>query len=527
MPSANVSVKIVTLQKTVTSGQKTYPLYIGFLPAEDIAKIADAPAFTPSTPNREIAESILTPPVTQWQRPLDTARTSRIEQLFNGTGEFMPNPVLLSESVPSHGTVTVSERTIAGVPSGVHEVNVIVPAQGETKPLWILDGQHRINGLGKSAQRRDPVPFVLLLNRSGAHYSGPDLAKIFAQVTTTAEKLDDLHNEWLTFAFGLKAYGSPNANEQRHRDAMTAVAHLCRWPVIPESGGKTNPFFDHVQFNHHKTRTAAAPGGFSYSCVELKDLLFQSYYKQPPTSGQHLPPAALARQFLLAHDALRQVVGAPQETSAFFGDAHHGQRIMQDAFVSGILAYLLVHGHPDSWTDVLTGLRFPQTDWTFSSWTVSLSGANVTTSKAVAMRVLVEAFRQQALQPGTNNVGDYLQGDKAQLVFQAYSLKSNGKPDLSTVKEFSVDPGSVKTENIGSRTHVKLKTTSSNVAKCHISDRQSPPGRLVEYHSHLKKGMALTPAHTKPLQLLVTFYYYGGMKREGNLTIGWGNPAIA
>jgi hypothetical protein len=516
------SVKIVTLQKTVTSGQKTYPLYIGFLSAEDIAKIADAPAFTHATPNREIANSILTPPVTQWQRPLNETRVSRIQQLFNGTGEFMPNPVLLSESVPSHGNVSVSQRAVAGVPTGMYEVEVAVTDSDQPKPLWILDGQHRINGLAKSAQKGDPVPFVLLLNQSGAHYSGPDLAKIFAQVTTTAEQLDDLHDEWLTFAFNLRSYGPPNPNEQRHRDSMTTVAHLCRWPQIPGGGNKANPFFDHIQFNHYKPRTTPDPGGFSYSCLELKDLIYTSYYSQPPVGGQHLSPSELAGQFLLFHDALRQVVLPPQNESVFFGDANHGQRIMQDAVITGCMAHLLQHGIPVSWAGLLNQLNFSQTAWDFSSWTVSLSGANVSSSKKVATRVFVEAFRNMALQPGTNNLGDYLQGDKAKVVFQAYSLKPNGRIDPSTLKEFSVDGGSVKTENIAPRTHVKLKGMSSNVAMLRISDRQSPPGRLVEYQGGLKPGMQLNPqAHTKPLQLLVTLGHYGGVRREASLTITW------
>lgn len=521
MPNPQQTVKIVALQQTVVSGQKTYPLYIGFLAARDIARIADAPAFTEVTPNQEIATGILTPPVTKWQRPLNDARVSRIRQQFSGTGEFMPNPVLLSESVPSHGQVSVSQSFVAGVPTEMYGLQIAVPDAGEPKPLWILDGQHRIHGLMKSAQKGDPIPFVLLLNQGGAHYSGPDLAKIFAQVTTSAEPLDELHDEWLTFAFQLKEYGPPDPTHQEHRDAMTTVAYICRWPLIKDGSTRTNPFFDHVQFNHFKTKTTPDPGGFSYSCRELKDLLYRSYYAEPVTTPPHLAPKELATQFLLAHDALRQSV-TQQQASVFFGDQGHGQRIMQDAFITGCMGYLLAHGIPVSWAGLLNTLNFGQTAWDFSSWTVSLSGANVRDSKQVATRVFVEALRTKALQAGTNNLGDYLQGDKATVTIQAYSLKPNGRVDAGTIKEFSVDGGSVKTENIGNRTHIKLKRSSSNVATLRISDRQSPPGRLIEYQAELKRGMKLvSPAHTNPFQLLVTLGHYGGVRREAKLTITW------
>ena len=54
------------------------------------------------------------------------------------------------------------------------------------KRFWIIDGQHRISGLGHSscAQKNNYIPFVLL---HGDDYTGPDFAEIFAMVTTKAD----------------------------------------------------------------------------------------------------------------------------------------------------------------------------------------------------------------------------------------------------------------------------------------------------------------------------------------------------
>ena len=81
----------------------------------------------------------------------------------------------------------------------VRDLEIPIPGSGQSPPLWIIDGQHRITGLGdsKCKQRDNPIPVVFLLNDGGSSYNGRNLAKIFAQVTTEATPLAKLHKEWL------------------------------------------------------------------------------------------------------------------------------------------------------------------------------------------------------------------------------------------------------------------------------------------------------------------------------------------
>ena len=119
----------------------------------------------------------------------------------------MPNPVLLAKNAFVHG-ITIGQKTIDGMPYNTGTFIIEVPdtdGDPSQRPLWILDGQHRIAGLSKSQQKNDPVPLVLLLDDGSGSYTSPLLASLFAQVTTAATKLDDLHNEWLTYAFELGA----------------------------------------------------------------------------------------------------------------------------------------------------------------------------------------------------------------------------------------------------------------------------------------------------------------------------------
>lgn len=211
-------------EKQIISGGNCYPIFVGFMSAEDILKIAKVPSFEHSTKNEAIATHVLTPPVKEWQRPLDTFRRDRIASVFDNTGEFMPNPVLLSENVLENiSTINILPKTLVGnVTSDSWIVEIEEPNQNQEKPLWIIDGQHRINGLAISAQKGNSIPVVLLLSKGMNYYDGPTLAKIFAQVTTAAEKLDDIHNEWLTYSFSLGKY----RNDANLSKAMQAVAKL-------------------------------------------------------------------------------------------------------------------------------------------------------------------------------------------------------------------------------------------------------------------------------------------------------------
>ncbi len=82
----------------IAVGNQTYPIFIGFLSGADLVTIAEAPAFTEMTTHEQIATNILTPPIKDWQRPLDQARVQKIADVYSNNSELMPNPVLLSEN---------------------------------------------------------------------------------------------------------------------------------------------------------------------------------------------------------------------------------------------------------------------------------------------------------------------------------------------------------------------------------------------------------------------------------------------
>lgn len=484
----------------------------------DILQIAGVPSFSASTNHDVIATNVLTPPIREWQRPLGTDRVNAIALLFNDTGELMPNPVLLGENVAGvHPAITiVPVQAPGGGPTGIFEVQFVPRTDQEEPALWILDGQHRINGLANSLQKLNEVPVVFLLNANGNFYSGPLLAKLFAQVTTSAQKLDDLHNEWLTFAFNLGKYSNVNTQGSRHKKSMESVAEICKRPLL---GGITNPFFNQVKFNIHKTATPA-PGGFSYTCEELEALLFNYYFSRPATAG-HLSPSVVAEQLVLAHSALQANVSNPGN-SVFFGTGNYGQGIMQDAFIAGVLGYLGTNGIPPDWSSLLQMLAFHTTNWHFN-WVGSLNGTDQTVSKNLATTLFIESFVKKALPVvGSTSIADILRGNNAEIELEFSLLTGTGRPKKQGRTTLKLQTGNIKTQQIAPAGHVKLVARSINVGALTITDKNSPPGRVVEYKEIAGRGLLLTAAlHAKPLMLLIQMRHYGGNVSSASLDIDW------
>lgn len=513
----------VYCQKTeITSGSNVYPIYTGFMRAADILAVASAPSFNPATLNCEIAKNATEDPVKQWQRPLDPNRVDVITRLFSDTGEFMPNPVLLSENVTTAaGNITIDPTFASGsIPMPLFKVEISTPTSQDDKPLWILDGQHRINGLGNSLQAHNMIPVVLLLNQGGSYYSGSTLAKIFAQVTTTARGLDDMHGEWLTFAFHLgKSYSRDNPQHREHHRAMECVAELCIRQHV-RNGALPNSFWDKVQFSHFRPG-GPAPGGFAFTCGDLKQLIWSHYYHEPGIAGvAQLEPAALAEQLALAHRSLTHNVTGPHSNTVFFSTGAAGQRIMQEAFLVGVLTHILHHGTPSSWDVLLKNLAFDSTDWNFS-WVRSLHGRANKLSKDLAATVFREAFRTGNLPPGSATIADFLRGNNASITLEFSELTSTGRPQRRGRKTMELTKSMTTSTNITPRTHVKMIGMTGNVGRVEFVDAQSPPGRPV-YHERIERpGLRLDGTVSNPLKLRIILHHYGDNDSAIDLDISW------
>ena len=398
-------------------------------------------------------------------------------------------------------------------------MDVEIPAPASSKPLWVLDGQHRIQGLSRSSQKASALPVVLLLNPDATVYSPTMLAKIFAQVTTEATPLMDLHQEWLTFAFRLDSYDRARPHHTEATQAMEAVAELCRQPVFG-TPPLANPFHNCVRFNDHDLHPPGpAPGGFRYTCTEFKELFFKHYYNASALHP-HLSPDDLCCEFIKAFNALTAEVSAPQQNTVFFGSATgHEQKIMQDAFICGVLSALLQHGSGIDWRALLTKLQFASTSWDFKSWVVSLNGTKQTMSRKLAIDVFSHAFRDMSLPTTPGNLADYLQGNNAKVTFAFSNITSRGKAAVSGRSFLDVSGGQTLSQGIAPAKHVKVFNKSSNIAQLELVDTHSPPASPILLPP---KGHVLKPSRDRsPITLDVKMHHYGGTMKQAKLTLNW------
>lgn len=511
-------IRINALKKMIESGEKRYPIYLALMEAEVISEIADVPNYEDSTTNADIARNVSTVPVKEWQRPPIPEKIDEIRQLFSNSGEFMPNPILIGENPHTNVPPRVGPLLIAGNVTPVWELQIDQAPSGSEKPLWILDGQHRVAGLSKSAQSSNPVPVVFLLNQGSHYYSADTLAKIFAQVTTSATPLGALHKEWLSYAFKLNHYSTKEHRSTEQKKSMAAVISLCMKSSL---GGQPNPFYDRIQYNDRLSTSKIQPGGHVYSCIELKDIVSAFYYSAQKSQAE-LDPDHLAKEMCLARIALASVIRTPVDLSVFFGDESHHQKIMEDAFWSGVLRYLAAHGVPQSWKDILRTLHFDSTNWDFS-WKISLHGRHQSTSKKLAIKVMENIFSNRQLPIGSNSIADLLLGNGAEFELEAFRLTSNGRRSAKQTRVLDVRRGDNRSFPIEPCVGIRLRNRSLNIQEVIVTDKQAAPGTLVEYKEVLRNGgMKLHETrHKNPLELLFTLKHYGGVTSTADVRILW------
>jgi len=521
-------VRISCLREVISAGDRTFPLFVGFASASDLVRVASAPSYRATDPQRVIASRVLEPPVSDWQRPLDEDRVVDISKIFDDPENLMPNPVLLSANVDVDPIVPVSIAGQGGAPTGVYEVRIPVPETGQQFPIWILDGQHRINGLAHSGQFANRIPVVLLLSAGMSNsYDGRDFASIFAQVTVTAKALAPIHQEWLTYSYQLGHYAEDADDCELHTEAFKTAAILCSEPSLPDDGPK-NPWFNAITFNPEDGAPGVRRSGFNNDCTELKALLLKHYYRPASALGTTLDAEEVAPELAAALTALEHVVSDPQSESVFFGKLPYGHKVMQDAFLAGVCARLVASAPPESWKDLLTALKFVDTNWNFT-WASTRGGNAGNVSRRLAEAVMSRAFREQAVPSAAGNLADYLRGNRAEVVVVCSGLKPNGGPSKVGRTEISLLRGDDLSQNIGSLRHIKVlqpgrkgptKSTSDNIGKITVyyGDRTGPP---VQVSGITGAGLNLDTWGPSPLKLAISLEHYGDIGTEANLEISW------
>lgn len=533
---AEVSVDCLRAEHQVLA--QRYPLFVGFLAADRLAAIAESPHFALDTTHQQIASNVQGSPVREWQRPLDQARADEIRRIFSTSNEIMPNAVLLAAPDPSRLTFTPQSGRL-------WTVSVTEPLPDERKPLWILDGQHRIAGLSSSAHE---VPFVLLASHNqSAQYQESRFAKIFAQVTTTAEGLHILHNEWLTYAFDLGKYetASGGARAVQQKKAMSTVIELCNVRYLDTDETLSNPFFDRIAFNPGSVKRTTAPkpvgpakGGFQYTAVDLQTLVNDSYFASDFTS-KVLSPSEIASQIGLAYEALvdcHDAAARPQ--SVMLNAPPVGHSALQNAYMHGVFRYLATNGAPDDWTEVLAARAFRSTDWSKGAWSGERGGTEGNINRKLARSVFqslfeggLDALFLDGAPDYDVDLGEYCSGDIGfGLELRGQRIRPNGRrlpfnpaEDPQTLVAAGTATSRLRIDALRA---ISIGATTPNIVSVDVRETGRPFERHWAYNN-LKSGLALTESHLyrELVELRFEFTFYGGSQKDPKVKIQWSDAA--
>jgi hypothetical protein len=459
----------------------TYPLYAGFLPASELVKIAEVPSYSREKSHHQIAADVFTPPIDQWQRPLSQEKVNKIKEVYNDNSKdnLMANPILLATANqnlhPPKISVNVKPKYYPG-PNGA-----LIPAESlytveinyeesSRRPIWILDGQHRVHGMSESVQKNENIPFVFL--HQSELYPPPFLAEIFTHVTTGAEPMQPIHGEWMKYAFKLDEYKSVS-----HEKAMGTVINLCKethFDRIP------NPFHNKIQFNPYQPPPKWY--AFDFNALEWKNLIAENYYGK---SGQ-LEPGILAGEIVKAIKAFESLDNRKDNSSKLFSDSNP-QRMLAEALTIGLLSHL---------SDTTLGLRsfeewrsfFQDTrrsvekcNWSlpFVKTIGALSSSNSNPSRKIATRCFIDFFKNpENLQ--NQLLTDYLSGIGATLKLTAWDITPAGKRNKNSIHPYTFSPSAgVLPINLSiqdiSRGKISIESITSNLIITDVRDGTRKP----------------------------------------------------
>lgn len=126
---------------------EAHPLYVFSLTGEELLALADISRLSRNDAGKLIG----------YQRPEVKRHVQDIVNYLNGDQVVFPNSIILALSSQVHFVRSRGPEVDDGLAAaGILEIPL--PAEGGTKPAWIVDGQQRALALSKSKRKHFPIP---------------------------------------------------------------------------------------------------------------------------------------------------------------------------------------------------------------------------------------------------------------------------------------------------------------------------------------------------------------------------------
>lgn len=515
-------ITVTCLKTDVAIGGVSYPVLMAFLTAEELLRVAEVPNFDRAKKHSDIANSLRQQPLDEWQRPPEMDRVKRIADVFSDSGSpsLMANPVLVGNSTNASGNWKLTPKMVGtGVKAPVPDVFELELTETSPKPLWILDGQHRILGMSKSTQKSQKIPVVLLVD--AAVYPSPFLAKMFTQVTTEAKPMKRLHGEWMSYAFGMADYQEP-----AWRNAMQASVELVSLAVVD---GSQNELLNNIKFNPYEDAGDASFRTLRWDVRGWNEVLVKHYYGQSTTTP-FLAPKALAENIIRFIRAVVELDGYRDSGSRLLHNNGSEHPMLFDQLLRTFLEFCAHTGAQKAqaeWKQFLSddGRNFGACDWRLP-WVVtsgSTSGTAFRPSKK-ALRLAMAWLFNEPHRLNTFPLAEILRGP-GDVLLEGFARTSKGnKQTKKDVVRHKISGGNPKfnlSQDGIARRDVRFRTLEGSLASVvSVEWRGMQPTKRWSADDYIDLSSLGAAGSTVTLQV-ETYCYSSDSRQEITVTLLW------
>jgi DGQHR domain-containing protein len=181
-------------------------IYVASIPAWELDLVSKVPAIEKKLSHIETSKRVLdcTRKQNNWQRRLNSSNQVSISSFFDREDTFFANPIIL------HAGMNNSIKFDYDAKKLIIDINFFNERKwsmdedtfDDSRPLTIIDGQHRIRGAANSIKNSHrKIPVVILPSGISESKAG----SIFAEINTLSKPLDDKHRIFLAHRFGVKS----------------------------------------------------------------------------------------------------------------------------------------------------------------------------------------------------------------------------------------------------------------------------------------------------------------------------------
>jgi len=205
-PPSNIVVDCIEIN------QKGFTFYLTKMEVRMIAQTSTVPSLNSEITVLDAATRILdnSYKIDEWQRQADLKRISRIHSFIDDSNNVIANSPMLfvkdENAVKFIGNKLVIDfKSFLKVEDHEEHGEVYTDfssydAQGDLKPMWLIDGQHRVLGIHRSERfNKIEIPVIVFPN----NFSISKTAKVFAEINTFQVKLSPLHEIYMQHRFKL------------------------------------------------------------------------------------------------------------------------------------------------------------------------------------------------------------------------------------------------------------------------------------------------------------------------------------